>query len=557
MTNQPISPEAALYLDQAMTLIRQGQAEAALDSFDLALQLEPSHPPGHYNKGTLLVMLGRHADALICFDQALNLRPDFAEAHLAKGNAYKALERYDEALAAYDLALAIRPDHAAAHYNKGVVLDVLERLQEALACLDLAISLRPDYALAHNNKSAVLNKLDRYAEALLSSENALSHKFDYPEAHTNKSMALIHLNRYEEALLSSEQAINLKPNYPAAHLNKGMALDKLGRCSQALACYRHSREQQTDYVNGHWNEALSLLKFGHYAEGFAKYEWRWRLREHLADREKFAGFTLWLGEPDLAGKTILLCSEQGLGDTLQFCRYAIAVAAQGATILLAVQAPLKTLLATLPGIHAVYSDNDELPGFDCYCPLASLPLAFQTRLDSIPNQLPYLSGEAGKVAAWQAQLGAKSKPRIGLVWSGNIKPDPNRSIPLATLCTQLSADLQFISLQKELRPNDQEALAQNPQLQFFGDQLHDFSDTAALIELMDLVISIDTSVAHLAGAMGKPVWLLLPFNADWRWLLERDDSPWYPTMRLFRQPAFGDWDSVLAQVRVELLRHHF
>jgi len=279
-----------------------------------------------------------------------------------------------------------------------------------------------------------------------------------------------------------------------------------------------------------------------------------KLPQHLHTQ---LGKPLWLGNAPLAGKTIYLYSEQGLGDTLQFCRYVYQVAELGANIVLSVPSALWPLMGHLPNVSLVLDSYEKPDDFDCHCPLMSLPLALQTRLTTIPAEIPYLFSPPDKIDSWQKRLGERVMPRIGLAWSGNVKPDPKRAVPLVKLLNIFVDNLAFFSLQKELRPNDQRTFDEQTSLSHFGGQLNDFGDTAALIEHMDLVISVDTSVAHLAGAMGKPVWLLLPFNADWRWLLDREDCPWYPTMRLFRQDISGDWEAVLAKVKAALARHFF
>jgi hypothetical protein len=263
---------------------------------------------------------------------------------------------------------------------------------------------------------------------------------------------------------------------------------------------------------------------------------------------------LWRGEQAIAGKTLLLHAEQGLGDTIQFCRFAKLAAARGATVLMELQLPLESLLADLDGVSSVLAQGETLPAFDYHAPLLSLPRAFDTRLDRIPAAIPYLHADPIHVGEWEAKLGDKALPRIGLAWSGSAehKSDQKRSIPLAQMAELVSGHAQFVSLQKELRAADRVTLSERHDIRHFGDELHDFADTAALIEACDLVISADTAVAHLAGALGKEVWILLPFSPDWRWLLERDDSPWYPTARLFRQRAEGDWDSVIRRVASQL-----
>ena len=263
---------------------------------------------------------------------------------------------------------------------------------------------------------------------------------------------------------------------------------------------------------------------------------------------------LWLGTESLAGKTILLHSEQGLGDTIQFCRYAQLVAELGARVLMEVPEPLVGLLKDVRGVSHVIVRGSPLPTFDYHCPLLSLPLAFKTNLNSIPCSTKYVHADPVKLTHWTSRLGEKRHPRIGLVWSGRTeqKNDHNRSIALAALIPHLPADCQYVSLQKEVRKIDKPMLESSTNILHFGDELHDFTDTAALCELMDVVISVDTSVAHLSGALGQPTWVLLSFNPDWRWLLERDDSPWYPSIKLYRQPRVGDWDSVLVKLTADL-----
>ena len=308
-------------------------------------------------------------------------------------------------------------------------------------------------------------------------------------------------------------------------------------------------------AEAHFSQGLALLSIGNFKRGWEQYEWRWATKGYAPKRDFVQ--PRWRGAEDLSGRTILLHSEQGFGDTLQFVRYAPLLAAKGARVVLQVPPPLKALMAGLAGVDVIVAQGDTLPAFDCHCPLLSLPLAFATTLLSIPAATPYLHANAGSVAKWQALLGERSGPRVGLVWSGNPnhKNDRNRFISSARLLPLLAVPgVRFVSLQKDLREGDAEVLRNRSEITHIGDQLDDFADTAAAVSLLDLVITVDSVVAHLAGALGKAVWVLLPFSPDWRWLLEREDSPWYPSARLFRQPHTGDWDSVIGRVREELLR---
>jgi hypothetical protein len=295
-----------------------------------------------------------------------------------------------------------------------------------------------------------------------------------------------------------------------------------------------------------------LLALGRYTEGWQPYEARRRVKGAavLPDRQR----PLWLGKESIAGKTILLYAEQGLGDTIQFCRYAALVAGQGARVILEVQPALTTLLADIEGPQQLVAQGDPLPDFDCHCPLLSLPLALGTRLETIPASIPYLAAQPERIAKWEAALGQKEKPRVGIAWFGNPQngSDRNRSMPLHRLLPLLTAGASFVSLHHEVRAEDQTVLDARPELLHFGGGLGDFTDMAALVTRLDLVISVCTSVAHLAGALGKPVWVLLPFAPDWRWMLDRTDSPWYPTARLFRQQRIGDWDGVIRTVAEHL-----
>jgi hypothetical protein len=309
-----------------------------------------------------------------------------------------------------------------------------------------------------------------------------------------------------------------------------------------------------DFAEAHWNEALLSLLTGDFSRGWAKYECRWKKEPLVLSKRNFSQ-PLWLGADAIDGKTILLHSEQGFGDTIQFCRYVPLVAARGARIILEVQRPLQELMTNLASAAQVISKGDPLPDFDLQCPLLSLPLAFGTRLETIPSAMPYLQTSVQALKDWQARLGPKVRPRIGVAWSGNPthKNDQNRSISLRSLLPLLDIEATFVSLQKDIRHDDAAVLKEHSDILQFGDALKNFSDTAALISQLDLVISVDTSVAHLAGALAKPVWVLLPFIPDWRWLLDRDESPWYPTVRLFRQEDTRAWDSVIVRVHADLI----
>ena len=447
------------------------------------------------------------------------------------------------------------PDHFDALNLLGVIMARTQREQHAVGPLTAALTLRPEHPVVNNNLGNVLHELRRHDHAGVCFDRALAANPDYVNARCGRGKTLLALHRAAEALADFEQAGALRPQSAEPLFMAGVALMDLGRSHAALARFEQAITLDPGNAAAHWNYSLCLLLLGDFTAGWREYEWRWRW-DKFTSRQR--GFTqpLWLGQEPLAGKTLLLHAEQGLGDTLQFCRFAPALAAQGADVVLEVDKPLQSLLGTLPGVRQTIAAGDSLPEFDLHCPLLSLPLALGLTLDSLPAPEPYLTPSQGKLDHWRQRLGPASRPRVGLVWSGNSAHinDQRRSLPLAQLLRHLPPEYQYISLQKDIRADDQRVLDSQPDVLQFTEDLRDFSDTAALCALMDLVISVDTSLVHLAGAIGQTAWVLLPDNPDWRWLLARSDSPWYPHMRLFRQASDASWDAVLSTVSAELLR---
>jgi len=547
-----LKPDYAAALNNRGNVLQVlNRPKEALVSYDRALALRPDYPEALNNRGNTLRILKRPQKALADYDNALKLRPGFADAFNNRGNALRDLGRPEEALASYDHALAFSPEYAEALRNRGLALQHLKRREEALASYDRALALKPNYVEALNDRGNVLRAQKRPGEALISYDQALALKPDYADAFNNRGAALQDLEQPEEALWNYERALTLNPKFAEALNNCGMALKDLRRPKEALASFDRALKMKTDYAAAHVNEGLCRLLIGDLERGWQKNEWRWQIDPHKPWARNFPQ-PLWIGQEPLAEKTILLHAEQGFGDTIHFCRYARLVAQQRATVLLEVPAPLKSLLSTLEGPTCLFARGDPLPAFDYHCPLLSLPLAFKTTLETIPADIPYIKSDSSRVDHWAEMLGSKTLRRVGIAWSGNKAADPRRSIPLSEFGRLFSSQVQFVSVQKEVLPTDEPILAARPDIRHFGHALHDFADTAALIELMDLVITIDTSVAHLAGAMGKTVWILLPFVPDWRWLLDREDSLWYPTARLLRQPARGDWASVIGRVHDDL-----
>jgi tetratricopeptide (TPR) repeat protein len=548
---------AEAHANRAIILQSLGRSEEALQSYDKAIECDSRYTDAYINRGVILSSLHRYQEAVASYDKAITLNSNDPTVHYSRANALRELAQYEEAVASYDKAIAMKPDYAEAYNNRGLVaLKLMDRYSEALASFDKAIELNANYGEAYDNRAVALRGLNQFEEALKSHDEAIALKPDHAIAYDNRGATLQELNRHMEALESFNRAIALKPDYAEAHNSKGFILQKLGQYREAMESFNTAISLKADYADAYWNKAVLHLQLGEFKEGWPLYEWRWK----SANRKGFRAFSepLWLGKESLKGKTLLVHAEQGLGDTIQLCRFIPQLESLGAKILLEVPASLVGLISSLKGTYQLVVQGAPLPVFDFHCPLFSLPLALGTTLENIPATIPYLYANEAKLQIWQHRLGVKTKPRIGLVWSGDAKHqnDRNRSIPLHTILPLLSDAYEFHCLQKEVRPADAAKLAQT-RIILHGQDLKDFSDTAALVSKMDLVISIDTSVAHLAGALGKECWILLPFAPDYRWLNERQDSPWYPRARLFRQHVIGDWNSVLAEVKKVLSEKPF
>lgn len=470
-----------------------------------------------------------------------------------KALAFHQRKQLAQASELYRAVLRVRPVHFDALHLSGVIAYQTKDLAAAVELIGKAIEIDPDNAAPHNNLGLVLHELRRFEGALASYERAIALKPDYAEAWSNRGNTLRGLGRLEAALGSYERAIALKPDYARALANRGNLLRELGQVDAAVDSCDRAIAANPALGQAHFNKSLALLLGGDFAKGWELYEWRWADEEKILERRRFEQ-PLWLGKESLAGRTILLHAEQGLGDTIQFCRYAPLVAEMGARVVMEVQKPLASLLGQVPGIAELIVKGSPLPSFDYQCPFLSLPLALKAELHSIPRSPRYLHADQRKLVRWASRLGESDRPRIGLAWSGSPRHqnDRKRSLRLADLLPFLPAGCQYVSLQKEVRDVDRPILASSANILDFSAEIDDFADTAALCELMDLVISVDTSVAHLAGALGRPTWVLLPFVPDWRWLLDRNDSPWYPSIRLYRQKGIGDWASVFHGLQGDL-----
>jgi len=537
---------------------RLARHDEALASYDGALNLQPHHVEALYNRGVTLHRLKRFDEALASLDRALALRPDYREALISRGAALQDQRKLDQALQSFERAIVLRADDAEALVNRGAALHGLGRSDEALESFEHALASEPDHVEALTNRGVVLHDLARYDEALASHDQAIAARPGDAALLNNRGVTLHKLRRLDDALASYDSALASRPDYAEAFANRGVTLYDLKRFDEALASYDSALALRPDDADAHFFKSLSSLVAGDFEHGWIEYEWR---REAPAARltERHFPQPLWLGE-DISGKTILLHSEQGFGDSIQFCRYVPLVAARKARVIMEVEEPLCALMKGLAGVTQVVAKGDPLPNFDIQCPLPSLPLAFKTRLETIPSTVPYLRvpEQAFKskqaLEHWRGLLGPKRRLKIGLAWAGNAKHvrDRERSTRLHDLLPLLDIEASFVSLQKELRPGEIETL-ESCDVRQFAEDLGDFSDTAALISQLDLVISVDTGIAHLTGALGKPAWILLTHAPDWRWLLNREDSPWYPAARLFRQSDSREWNSVIAQVRDALL----
>jgi len=532
-------------------LLHQGQPEEALACYHEAIRLRPDYVDAHNNLGHALNVLGRLDEALACYREALRLRPDYAPAHFNLGNALKAQGKPAEALACFREAVRLRPDYAEAHNNLGNVLAELGKLEEALACYREAIRLRPSYADPHNNLGNALSEQGRWDEALPSLREALRLCPDFAEAHNNLGNVLFEQGRLEEAFASLREALHLQPDFAEAHNDLGNAVFALGRPEEALAYYRQAIRLRPDYPDAHLNLSMALLQRGDFEEGWREYEWRWKGKGWSPPA--FAQ-PLWDGSA-LGGRTILLHAEQGLGDILQLVRYAPLVKSRGGTVVFACRRPLLRLLAGAAGIDRLVPSDGTLPDFDVHAPLLSLPRLLGTTLASVPADVPYLKPEPELVERWGRELGPATGLRVGIAWQGNPehRKDRLRSVPLQQFEPLARLEgVRLVSLQKGMGVEQIAEVADRFSILDLGSRFEDFADTAAALAHLDLVVTVDSAVAHLAGALGVPVWLALPFVADWRWLLDRDDSPWYPTMRLFRQQTRGDWPGVFERLTAAL-----
>jgi tetratricopeptide (TPR) repeat protein len=543
--------------NEAVALQRQGRLRDAEKIYTRVLKAAPDHFDALNLLGAVKAQLGRMGEAHRLISAAVKINPRVAGAWANLGQVLLALKRNDEALECFDKARALDGDNVTILYQHANALLSAGRAETALAEFRQVLARAPQHAEARLNCGIAYAALGLHDEAVAEFDAALAMMPGHPVANHNRGLALYELGRYAAALEAHERTVTAAPEHAGAWLHRGRALAALNRHDEAIASYRKARAIGKDDADLNFSEAMALLTLGDYRAGFEKYEARWRRAGMPAQKSR--GRPLWLGDYPLARKTVLLHAEQGLGDTIQFARYVPLLAATGARIVLELQPELTMLLARLDGGATIVPRGEALPPYDAHCPLGSLPLALRTEADNVPAQIPYLSADDASLAKWSSRIGALARPRIVIAWAGNASHfnDRNRSIPFARLAPLFAGEgrgARFISIQRDVRSEDAEKLAAETCVTHVGGDLENFTDTASVIALSDLVISADTAVAHLAGAMGRPLWVLVPFAPDWRWTLDGETSPWYPTARLFRQTAIGDWDGVIARVAAELAR---
>jgi tetratricopeptide (TPR) repeat protein len=530
--------------------LEAGQYDHAVEWIVRAIRLDPK---ADYlaSLGTALYQLGRHDEAVNALDKAVQLKPEDAGLWTAFGALLEQVKRPSDAALCFEHALKLDPRQHEAARRSALLLQQLGRLEEALVRLDLCDTLRPRDAVAANARSLVLRSLKRFDDYLAAARQAHGLDPQHADLCNNVGDAYQFLGRFEEALAWFDRALELKPSSILTLENKALLLRRMHRFDEIPAIYDRVRAIEPNRVEAEFALANLNLALGNFEAGWRQREARWRI-PGLPIEFPPGPEPVWLGEQSIEGKTILIYSDEGLGDAIQFARYVPLLASRGARVVFVVQDGLQSLLSTLPGLVQCLPRSAALPPSDFRCPLMSLPLAFGTTLDTIPPPA-LLSAPAERIKAWDERLGPHDRLRVGLTWSGSLTHinDERRSIPLASLIGLLEMDAMFISLQKDPRPADRGVLEASGIVDLTA-QLTDFTETAALVSCLDLVITVDTSMAHLAPTLGCPTWIMLPHMPDSRWLLNRDDSPWYPAVRLFRQDASRDYAGVIERVRAEL-----
>jgi tetratricopeptide (TPR) repeat protein len=548
-----IPGNVAFHYNLGIVLRDAGRLEDSAARYREAVRLDPSHVEAWANLSVVLTELKRPSEAVAACDRALSIAPDHASAWYNRGNADRDLGRLEEALADYDRALRVRSDMAEAHSNRGITLGDLGRWPEAVVSYEHALALRPDDAGFHYNLGIALRAVGEPERAIEHYDRCLALDSLHAQALANRANALGDVGRVAAALADLDNALTQRPNDPEILYNRGVMLETAHRFEDALVEYRRALSLRPRFPECAHNLGLALAVLGRLKEAWPLLESRFHVRGFPGRPRDFPQ-PRWIGDA-LNGRTLLIHAEQGFGDTIQFSRYAAAIGAAigpGGRVIMEVPRALRRLMTGLPGVDLLLEENEKLPSFDVHCPMMSLALAFDTGIDTIPP--PSVLRGFGTPPVLPSGPG----PRIGIAWSGNPAHgnDRKRSMPLRAMLPLLSSAGMICSLQTFMSDADREVLRATPEIVDLGCGFQDFADTAAAIMALDLVISVDTSVAHLAATLGRPTWILLPFRPEWRWGLEREDSAWYPSARLFRQREAGDWDGVIARVGAALRAWH-
>jgi tetratricopeptide (TPR) repeat protein len=544
----PERTDALLNLGNA--LLRRGDIADAAERYREVIERRPGLAEGFANYARALQLLGRTEDAIDAGRKAIALKPSLVEAQINLGTAFLAAGRFTEAINSFKAALALKPDAADTHVNLANAYQRDGQHEIAVATVRRALDLKPDLSEAHSVLGSALRELGQLAAAETALRRAMELKPGNVQALTNLGNVLFEQDRLAEAETIYRQAIAAAPDLIEAHSNLGHVLISQGRLPDGIAACQRAIDLRPDFAEAHWNQGFGYLLAGDFAQGWEKYEWRKRHPRFAAAYRHFPQPT-WEGQ-DLTGKTLLMHAEQGLGDSLQLIRYARPLAEGGARVIVACDRPLMPLFASVKGVSAAVDRAGALPSFDLWVDQMSLPRVMGTRVETIPDNGAYLAADPVRIQAWARELPAGRK--IGIVWAGNPthSNDRRRSLPVAFLRKWLEVPgVSFVSLQVGARAQEIELLKPLPITDLAG-RLSDFMETAAVVANLDLVISVDTAVAHLAGGLGKPVWVALPFAPDWRWILGRDDSPWYRSMRLFRQTRAGDWTRPTEEITQQL-----
>jgi len=549
-----IQPDYAdAYYNLGNVLQKQGKLEESIQAYRKAIRIQPDYADTYYNLGNVFQEQGKLEESIRAYQKAIQIQPDYADTYYNLGNVLQKQGKLEESIQAYHKAIQIQPNHVEALFCLGVAFKERDRLEESIQAYQKAIAVRSDFAEAYNNLGNVFQKQGKLEESIQAYQKAIAVRSDFAEAYYNLGNVLQKQGKLEESIQAYHKAIQIQPNHVDAYNDLGVIFKEKRQLDKSIQAFQKSIRLNSNFAQAHENLGMLLLLKGDFLNGWKEYEWRWRSMQKSQKRDFKR--PLWDGTP-LDGKSILVYAEQGFGDTIQFIRYIELLPDTGTIIIFACQPELKRLFKSIDRIDALVTKGEVISDFDVHIPLLSLPYIFNTTLDSIPSQTPYLYSDINSDFAFI--LDNEDHFKVGIVWAGSSTHvnDRNRSVNLNQFKELLSIEgCEFFSLQVGLHRADISQNGYDYIIKDLGKMFNDFRDTASAILQLDLVISVDTSVAHLAGALGKEVWTLLPFVPDWRWMFDRSDSPWYPSMTLFRQKKVGNWGDVFQQLKFELMQY--